>query len=272
MMKTTSRTLYRLQYFCIAALLACFCFSTASADHSHHAHPHYLDASRINWLPLIAPPPAADSAQQQRDLQTVLDIQAANRNGERRDKAIADSEASCFRFADVLGPAFDAKQLPITAAFLSRAADEVDAATSILKHYWQRPRPFVVSDKVERLADIAPRADKQDAAALHSFEYSSYPSGHSTYGMACALLLTQLVPEKQAQLFARAVDYGESRMIVGAHFPSDLAAGRMVATAAMTLMTQSPAYQHDLKAARNELHRALELAAPPVPIAATTRM
>ncbi|MES1195581.1 MAG: phosphatase PAP2 family protein, partial [Steroidobacter sp.] len=244
----------------------------AAADHSKHLSSRYLDAGKIDWVPLLAPPPAADSAQQQRDLQTVLDMQAANRSGERRDKAIADSKASCFRFADVLGPAFDEKQLPVTAAFLNRAANEADAVTGILKHHWQRARPFVVSDEVERMADVAPRTDKQDAASLHSFEYSSYPSGHATYGMACALLLTQLVPEKQKQLFQRAVEYSESRLIVGAHFPSDLLAGRFVATAAVTLMTQNSAFQHDVKAARKELQRTLELAKPPEPVAVTTRM
>ena len=246
--------------------------SSAVADKGHPANYRYLDASRIDWVTLIAPPPAADSAQQQRDLQAVLDLQAANHTGERREQAIADSEASCFRFTDVLGPGFNAKQLPFTAAFLSRAANEANAATGILKRHWQRPRPFVVSDKVERLADVAPRKDQTDAGALHAFEYSSYPSGHATYGTACALLLTQLVPEKQKQLFHRGVEYGESRVIVGAHFPSDLLAGRLVATAAITLMLQNTVFHHDLKIARKELQRALELAQPPEPAAATTRM
>ena len=211
------RTLFKSSWLII--LIAAL--ATAPVAAGKHSSPRYLDAAKINWVSLLSPPPAPDSSQQQRDLQTVLDMQAANRSGERHDKAIADSEASCFRFADVLGPAFDAKQLPVTAAFLNRAADEVNAATGILKHHWQRPRPFVVSDKVERLADVAPRNDKQDAAGLHSFEYSSYPSGHATYGMACALLLTQLAPEKQKQLFQRAAKAVAAPQDVGQHRPRD---------------------------------------------------
>lgn len=254
----------------VAILLALLC-ATVSADH-HHRQPRYLDASRIKWLLLIAPPPAPDSAEQQHDLQTVLDMQAKYASGPRHEKAIADSDASCFRFADVMGPGFDTKQLPITAAFLNRATAEVKTANDIIKHHWQRPRPFVVSNKVERFGDVAPRAEKEDAASLHSFEYSSYPSGHATYGMTCALILTQMVPEEQMQLFQRAIEIGESRLIVGAHFPSDLAAGRMVATAAVTLMTQNANFQHDLKAAEKELRRALALAAPPITTVTTTRM
>ncbi len=260
-----------LRYLYVFALLALNVTNVSADNHKHHTTTRYLDASSINWIPLLAPPPAMDSAQQQHDLQTVLDMQAANRSGERRERAIADSDANCFRFADVLGSAFNAAQLPVTASFLEHAADEGNAATGIIKHYWQRPRPFVVSDKVERLADIAPRTEKQSEATEHSFEYSSYPSGHATYGMICGMVLAQLVPEKQAQLFQRAVEYGESRMIVGAHFPSDLLAGRLVATATVTLMTQNKAYQQDLNAARIELRRALELAAPPANVA-TTKM
>jgi len=259
-----------LKSYWLVLLLALVSLPVA-ADHGRH-EPRYFKASQIDWVPLIAPPPAPDSMQQQRDLQTVLDMQASNRNGERRNKAIADSEANCFRLADVLGPEFDAKHMPITATFLSHAADEIDGATGILKRHWQRPRPFVVSDKVERLADVAPRKEQMDTASLHNFEYSSYPSGHATYGAACALLWTQLVPEKQAVLFQRGIEYGESRMIVGAHFPSDLLAGRIVATAAMTVMTQNKNFQHDLALARKEVQREIQLSAQPVPVAVTTKM
>jgi len=262
-----------LNLLCAFALLAVGISTHSFADgHKHESSPRYLNASKVDWVRLIAPPPAVDSVQQQRDLQAVLDIQTANRAGERREKAIADSDASCFRFADVLGSAFDARQLPITAAFLNRAANEANAATGIVKRHWQRPRPFAVNDKVERLADVVPHNDKQDVATLHSFEYSSYPSGHATYGMACALLLSQLVPEKQLALFQRGIEYGESRVIVGGHFPSDVLAGRFIATAALTLMTQSSAFQHDMKAARKELQRALDLAKPPEPVAVITKM
>jgi acid phosphatase (class A) len=255
----------------LVLLITCLSAS-AFADQSKDDAPRYLKASQIDWLPLIAPPPAADSAQQQRELQAVLDMQANNRSGARYDKAIADSDASCFRMTDVLGVELDVRHIPLTAAFLNRAANEANAATGILKRYWQRPRPFVVSDKVERLADVAPRKEQPDAASLHLFEYSSYPSGHATYGTACILLWTQLVPEKQAALFQRGIEYSESRMIVGAHFPSDLLAGRIVATAAMTLMTQNKNFQHDLAAARKELQREMQLSAHPVPIAVTTKM
>ena len=234
---------------------------TPAPTTTHDQQPRYFSASQVNWIPLLPPPPAADSPQQQRDLQAVLELQAANQQGTRREQAIADAEASCFRFADVLGPAFNAGKLPQTAAFLERAAKEGNAATGILKRYWQRPRPFVVSDKVERLADISPLylAKLLPAATQNALGNSSYPSGHATYGTLCAILLSQMVPEKQAPLFQRALDYGESRVIVGAHFPSDVLAGKVIATAAAAVMSQNTVFQHDLSIARGELRTALGL-------------
>ena len=102
---------------------------------------------------------------------------------------------------------------------------------------------------------------KQEEESTHQLEYSSYPSGHATFGTLCAIFLAQMVPEKQAELFKRADEYRQSRMIVGAHFPSDIEAGRIVATAAAAVMSQNFAFQRDLAVARTELRSALGLAA-----------
>jgi hypothetical protein len=289
--------------------------------------PSYFLASQVDWVPLLAPPPAVNSPEQQRDLQTVLDAQAANRKGSaRREIAVADTEASCFRIVYAVDPKLDAKQVPKAAEFLKKAASEGDDATGVLKNYWQRARPFVVSDKVERLGDIDPenikkkqqeqkekeknKKDKDarrnagprgrgpgngpnndgmpgppDVASAAStdnadkklspeeqekkkldeqkrqLEYSSYPSGHSTYGTLCAIFLSEMLPEKQAEIFKRADEYRQSRLIVGAHFPSDVEAGRIVATTAAAVMSQNFAFQRDLATARIELRTALGLPA-----------
>src|SRR5882762_6249007 len=46
----------------------------------------YFISSQVDWVPLLPPPPAANSPEQQRDVQDVLDLQAANRKGERRER------------------------------------------------------------------------------------------------------------------------------------------------------------------------------------------
>jgi acid phosphatase (class A) len=72
-----------------------------------------------------------------------------------------------------------------------------------------------------------------------------------------------MVPEKRAAFFERQIDYAHSRMVVGAHFPSDLEAGRLVGTVAAELLMQNPRFEHDLAAARASLRAELKL--PPEP-------
>src|SRR5256885_2383334 len=73
------------------------------------------------------------------------------------------------------------------------------------------------------------------------------------------ILGPNLVPEKRRELFARGWDYGESRVVGGVHFPTDVESGRILATAMVALMMQNAEFRADLAAARVELRRSLGL-------------
>ncbi|MDE2220457.1 MAG: phosphatase PAP2 family protein, partial [Gammaproteobacteria bacterium] len=110
----------------------------------------------------------------------------------------------------------------------------------------------------------------------HERAHTSYPSGHAAFAADCAIVLALMVPEQSAALFARARRYGESRLIVGAHYPADVDAGRRVGPAAAGVMLQNARFQADLRKARTQLRRALGL--PPMapmmaaPAASMSRM
>ncbi|GBU16476.1 MULTISPECIES: phosphatase PAP2 family protein [Methylobacterium] len=71
----------------------------------------------------------------------------------------------------------------------------------------------------------------------------SYPSGHTTYGTTEAVLLALLVPERYGQMVARAAEYGNDRVLVGAHYAMDVIGGRAVALHALAhLLANDPAY------------------------------
>jgi hypothetical protein len=57
----------------------------------------------------------------------------------------------------------------------------------------------------------------------------SYPSGHATYGYTQALVLALLVPARYPQMVVRAAEYGNDRIIVGAHYAMDVLGGRALA-------------------------------------------
>ncbi|BBY46738.1 hypothetical protein MARA_01680 (plasmid) [Mycolicibacterium arabiense] len=58
----------------------------------------------------------------------------------------------------------------------------------------------------------------------------SYPSGHTTHGYTESLLLALLVPERYPEMMARAAEYGNNRIIIGAHYAMDVLGGRTLAT------------------------------------------
>jgi PAP2 superfamily len=71
----------------------------------------------------------------------------------------------------------------------------------------------------------------------------SYPSGHSTYGYMGSLVLAALVPERYQQMIARGAEYGNDRIIMGAHYAMDVIAGRTLATYDLAhLFANDPAY------------------------------
>ena len=192
---------------------------------------------------LLAPPPAHGSPAAQADLQAVLAAQSA-RTAAGASAAKADAERSVFRFADVLGPGFQATQLPRTAAFFERVAQFDKADVKQAKSYWRHPRPGDVSTAVHPL-------DKEKP------DDWSYPSGHATFGYSAAVLLANMLPEKRAVIFARADEYAHHRIVIGAHFPSDIEAGRVAGTVIAAQLLSDPAWRADYRAAAVELRKAL---------------
>jgi len=248
--------------------------------------PAYVLPTQVDAVAMLPPPPAADSAQQRSDIEAVLQAQRNAKLVGTTARAVADAEGTCTRFSDVLGEELKSPAAEAALRFLSGAAGNAAAVANAPKTYWKRPRPYMASSAVERMADVMPGAlpvdpkclppeppprDEAEAARRQAEkdrlqrerDYTSYPSGHATFGTICAILLADVVPEKRAELFARARQYGESRMIVGAHFPSDVEAGRVAGTVGAALLMQNPVFQRQWAERRLELRAALKLPAKP---------
>jgi membrane-associated phospholipid phosphatase len=71
----------------------------------------------------------------------------------------------------------------------------------------------------------------------------SFPSGHTTYGYTESLLLALLLPERYQQMITRGAEYGNSRIVVGAHYAMDVIGGRTLAYYDIAqLLANNPAY------------------------------
>lgn len=112
-------------------------------------------------------------------------------------------------------------------------------------------------------------------AMMNLVNSPSYPSGHATYGYTGALVLAMLIPDRYQQMVARAAEYGNDRIIVGAHYAMDVMGGRTLALYDMAhLLANDPAYmgrtvrgspaikdfRAAIRSARSEMTSALEAA------------
>jgi len=71
----------------------------------------------------------------------------------------------------------------------------------------------------------------------------SYPSGHTTYGYTETLVLALLVPERYTQMITRGAEYGDNRIIAGAHYAMDVLGGRTLALHDIAqLLANKPGY------------------------------
>ncbi|MXV43531.1 phosphatase PAP2 family protein [Saccharibacter sp. 17.LH.SD] len=118
----------------------------------------------------------------------------------------------------------------------------VRKGVSYEKHLWKRERPYVNHP--------GPICLPETERALLGW---SYPSGHAAAGYATALTLASLLPERREALLKRGHLFGESRVICGVHWNSDILAGEEVARAYIKHEQTDPHFQALLKAAKVDL-------------------
>lgn len=254
----------------LAAALSCLIGAVPASALSQNP---YIAPADYDVLHLLPPPPAPGSQAERKDVEAVAELRAAS-SPERVALAEKDATVGLNAFAGTLAPGFDFAKLPDVEAFVGKVGRDAQFATALGKDCWERPRPFVLDSDIHppgtmkqgTLArpgakNTAPHGPGSPCPALGPApQYSySYPSGHSTFGAITAILLSDMVPEKRAALYARGWQFGESRIVGGVHYPTDVDAGRIDATALVAVMMRSPDFRTDLAAAGAELRASLGL-------------
>jgi acid phosphatase (class A) len=210
--------------------------------HAEDAKP-YSDNKEINLLLLLPPPPANDSEQMKTELGRILTIQVT-RTKAMEARAIADASENIWRFADVVNnPKFTAADLPKVAAFFDRVIETEAAVVDPAKDVWKRPRPHLYSDLVRPVVPLS--------------KSGSYPSGHATVGTLMGIELANMLPEKRAEIMARAWEFGQNRVVGGIHYPSDIEMGRISGTVIAQTISTHPDFEQEFEAAKSELRAAL---------------
>lgn len=164
----------------------------------------------------------------------------------RGEKARLDAEYSVERmaaiFSPVMGIEISAQNTPEIWKLLNHAVRTTDLATHKAKKTYMRRRPYMVFGE--------PTLVPEDEEELS--HNGSYPSGHTTLGWSTALILCEINPAAQDALLKEGFEYGQSRVIAGFHWQSDVDAARVLSSAAFARLHTSPAYLKQLKKAQKE--------------------
>lgn len=220
--------------------------------------PAYLTADQVEELKLSVSFPANSSEQTRAELDFLLDWQAKRTPAQvhRTSKILApigywphvDTKKDHARYQrnvrdlmfegrEVLGQHCTAANYPATFKLLQGITKDMRIMEFTVKYHLLRARPYVLEPKLQPLAIMGS---------------PSFASGHTLWAYIQAFTWSELVPEKRSQFLNLAYEIGESREVMGIHYPSDEEAARVLAHEMLTAMWNSSEFQQDLEAAKSE--------------------
>lgn len=169
------------------------------------------------------------------------------RNTERGEQAFLDARVSGQDLPNAFSESFGILISPQTTPEIYRLIvgmreDNGDLATREAKQYYNRIRPYKYFNE--------DTCNPEQQAELST--NGSYPSGHSSLGWATALVLAELNPDRQDEILQRGYQMGESRVICGYHFQSDVDAGRITGSVGVARLHADPNFTKQLDKAKKE--------------------
>lgn len=171
------------------------------------------------------------------------------RNTERGKQAVADAVHTLDYFykiySEPFGMTLSKENTPEIAALLEQVLATTYVCKDKAKSQFMRIRPFVQFNEPTPVA--------QDEERLRT--NSSYPSGHTTMGWGIALVLAEINPERQDEILKRGFEYGESRVIVGFHYQSDVDHARILTSALINRLHANDEFMAQLSKAKEEFAR-----------------
>jgi acid phosphatase (class A) len=156
----------------------------------------------------------------------------------------ADLTPRAGMFACAIGVRLNAANAPTLDRMLHRMAPDARAVVDPPKDTFNRPRPYVGV-----AGDPPICVPKTDSLA----KSASYPSGHATVAWAWGLILAELAPDRATEILMRARAIGESRIVCGVHYLSDVEEGRTNGSILVAAVHSSPEFRTDMEAARAEV-------------------
>lgn len=237
-------------------ILAVTMMATVFAKAQSDVEPYFTTKEMPDMLKWCPAPPDTLSPHFAYDIIQYMWGKKMRLDKERADIATRDAVYSldCIirEFSEPFGLQISKEDTPEIYKVLSDGTATCENIGILPKEHYMRKRPFM------RMHE--PTLYPADEPALS--KNGSYPSGHTILGWSSALLLSEINPDRADTILTRGYMYGESRVIVGAHWQSDVDAGRLAASAAYARLHTSERFLEQMRLARQEFRIKKGLATP----------
>lgn len=232
-----------MKHVLLTILVALLCAVTWAQSVSS-AQPHLKASQCPDGTHYLPAPPTLDDPRFVNDWLLYRWGIAQRQDSVRCQLAITDGSRSCAkvlkRFAPAIGFTITADNAPKVFAFMERLRQDATMSTIVAKEHYERLRPY------QQFQEHTPCPEYEDD--LHT----SYPSSHTAQGWLYALVLTYFDPDCQDEILRIGYDYGDSRLILGFHYQSDIDAGRLTASATFARLLADADFLADLQEAKAE--------------------
>ena len=210
----------------------------------------YVKADALpNALNFYPAPPETTSVQFMYDISQYMWGKAMRADSARAALAIAQAETNLDTmvrmFSEPFGMEISAKKTPAIMNVIERGIATLRQVGRVPKKHYMRRRPF------DRFNE--PTLVPKDEETLR--KNGSYPSGHTILAWSMAMLLVEINPAAQDALLKYAYEWGQSRVIAGFHWQSDVDASKVLVSGAFASLHNDETFLADMKKARAEFKK-----------------
>ena len=211
--------------------------------------PYIPEEEMPDVVQIVPAPPADPSPDFDHDILRYMWGKQQRKDPARLEMAVRDAVWSLDTTLVILGEPFgleiSREKTPAIYEVLTRGVTTIEVIRFKPKAHYFRIRPFAYFQE----PSIFPQDDEWLSGE------GSYPSGHTIRAWACALLMAQINPLSAEAVFHRAWLSGESRVISGCHWQSDVDASRPVAGIGYSRLQTSLEFRQDMARAQEEFRR-----------------
>lgn len=227
-------------------LVVCGTLWAFAGQDEQNGNPYFTQAELPNMVNFLPPPPEFESARFAADETQYLWGIRQRQDEERAAMAIRDAvygmQTIIQEFCPILGLEITKDDTPELYTLLQDVGATCDSISNRAKEEYMRTRPFVYYNQQTLVPE-------QEESHINN---GSYPSGHTVLGWTMALLLSDINPAVADQLLARGYEYGQSRVIAGYHWQSDVDAGRLGGSVLYAKLQGNERFRDQLAKAQQE--------------------